>query len=90
MFETITERKRRKIFHPLAHFPNGNWVDQKPETRNFFPVSQVGSGPQGFEPPSTSFPGHKHGVGLEVQKPERESAPMWDSSAVHSALLIMQ
>ena len=46
------------------------YADPKPGAKNFFQVSHMGPGSQGFGPYSTALPGHMHGVRWEVELPE--------------------
>ena len=76
---------RRNIICPMVHSSsdcNGwSWADLKPGARNFFQVSHVGAGFQGFGLSSTAFPGHKQGARWELRLPGLDLASIWDLGA---------
>ena len=65
---------------PMSHSTsdrNGRcYANLKPGGRNFFQVSHMGAGCQGFGLSSTAFPGHKQGAGCKAELPNGSQCPM--------------
>ena len=79
---------KRKIFHPMIHFPSGAMANAMPGSRNIFWVSHKGAGSQHSGPSSTDFPGHKQGTGWKVELPGLEPAPIWGLGGFNERTLV--
>lgn len=83
LLESITERERKRVLHLQAHSTKGrNSQSQarvKLAERRFFQISNTGAGALGLDH-SIAFAGHQQQAGLEVECPEQEPAPTWDTS----------
>ena len=49
-------------------------------SQELFQVSHMGAGSQAYGASLTAFPGHKQGVGWEVELLGLEPVPIWDPS----------